>query len=338
MNAQKKPPSPELYFKTIMAYRDTAALKGAIDLELFTAIGEGKKTVPEIAKRCNASERGIRILCDYLVVIGFLTRHDNKYELTQDSGIFLDKRSPAYLGVSTEFLLAPVNRAAYDDVAATVRKGGTVLPEEGNVSPENPVWVKFARSMAPLMALPAEALAGVVLGGETEPMKVLDIAAGHGLFGVTVARQNPNAKVVAVDWANVLTVAKENANKAGVSNRYSTIPGSAFDVELGSGYDAVLITNFFHHFDPLAIESFMRKVNTALKPSGKAFTLELVPNEDRVSPDVPATFSMTMLASTPLGDAYTFSELDRIYKSAGFSQNEIQQLPPTFFSVITSSR
>lgn len=224
MNTEKKAPSPELYFKTIFAHRESAALKGAIDLELFTAIGEGKKRVPEIAKRCNASERGTRILCDFLVVIGFLTKHGDQYELTQDSGVFLDKRSPAYLGTSTEFLLADVNKQAYSDIAATVRKGGTILPADGNVSPENPVWVKFARSMAPLMTMPAQVLAGQVLAGSTDPMKLLDIAAGHGIFGVTVAQQNPNAKVVAVDWPNVLAVAKENAQKAGVSERYSTIP------------------------------------------------------------------------------------------------------------------
>jgi SAM-dependent methyltransferase len=338
MDAQKKPPSPELFFKTILAHRDTASLKGAIDLELFTAIGEGKKRTAEIAKRCNASERGIRILCDYLVVLGFLTKHEDQYELTQDSALFLDKRSPAYLGTSTEFLLAPANMEAYSDVAAAVRKGGTILPADGNVSPENPVWVRFARSMAPLMAMPAQVLAGVVLAGETNPMKVLDIAAGHGLFGVTVAQQNPNAKIVAVDWPNVLAVAKENANKAGVSDRYSTVPGSAFDVDFGSGFDAVLITNFFHHFDSTAIEKFMRKVHGALKPSGKAYTLEFVPNEDRVSPDIPATFSMTMLASTPSGDAYPFSAYDRMYSNAGFSRNHVQPLPPTFFSVITSTK
>jgi hypothetical protein len=56
-------------------------------------------------------------------------------------------------------------------------------------------------------------------------------------------------------------------------------------------------------------------------------TLEFVPNEDRVSPPIPAAFSMMMLSGTPGGDAYTFAELERMFKNAGFAQSELHQLP-----------
>src|SRR5262245_41549032 len=97
-------PSPLLFFETVNAYQRTEALKAAIELDLFTAIGEGRGTVKELAERCQASERGVRILCDFLTVIGFLTKQDNGYQLTQDTAIFLDKRSPAYIGGAAEFL------------------------------------------------------------------------------------------------------------------------------------------------------------------------------------------------------------------------------------------
>ena len=45
-----------------------------MELDLFTAIGEGADAAHTLAVRCQAAERGIRILCDYLVVIGFLPR------------------------------------------------------------------------------------------------------------------------------------------------------------------------------------------------------------------------------------------------------------------------
>ena len=104
------------------------------------------------------------------------------------------------------------------------------------------------------MALPAELMARLVDPEAKQKLKILDIAAGHGFFGIAFARHNPNVEVVAVDWANVLEVAKENATKAGVADRYSTIPGSAFDVAYGDGYDLVLLTNFLHHFDPPTCE------------------------------------------------------------------------------------
>jgi hypothetical protein len=338
MSDQMPQPSPELFFQTVNAYQRTAAIKAALELEVFTALGEGKQTAQEVAEHCQASERGIRILCDYLVIIGFLTKTDGRYSLTPDSALFLDRRSQAYMGNALEFLLSPMVTSGFDNLAATVRKGGTVMPEGGTVAPENPVWVKFARAMKPMMAMPAQMIAKLVSNHDEGGLKVLDIAAGHGIFGITIAQQNPNAEVIALDWPGVLEVAKENAQKAGVSDRYRTIEGSAFDVDYGSGYDLILLTNFLHHFDPPTCETLLRKVHAALSEGGRALTLEFVPNEDRVSPPIPASFSMMMLGGTPSGDAYTFSELERMFKNAGFTDMEQHQLPASPQQVIISHK
>jgi len=62
-------PSP-LFYNTVNAYQRTAAIKAAIQLDLFTNIGEGV-SAQALAEKCKTSEPGIRILSDYLVVIGF---------------------------------------------------------------------------------------------------------------------------------------------------------------------------------------------------------------------------------------------------------------------------
>jgi predicted nicotinamide N-methyase len=336
MSDQHPEISPALFFDTVNAYQRTATLKAGIELDLFTAIGEGKATARELAQRCNASERGTRILCDYLVVIGFLSKEDGHYCLTTDSATFLDRRSAGYMGSAIEFLLSPMLTDGFKDIAAAVRKGGTVLPEEGALAPEHPMWLKFARAMAPMMALPAQLIAELVDNEPDRKLNVLDVAAGHGLFGVAFAQRNPQANIVAQDWPNVLEVAKENAHEAEVSDRFNTIPGSAFDVNYGADYDIVLLTNFLHHFDVSTCEMLLRKVHAALVEGGRAVTLEFVPNEDRVSPPGPATFSMMMLGTTPGGDAYTFSEFDRMFKKAGFSRSELHPLPPTLEQVVIS--
>ncbi len=195
----------------------------------------------------------MRILCDYLVIIGFLTKKGNEYNLTPESAVFLDKRSPGYIGSVTEFMLSPMLTEGFKDIAAAVRKGGTIIPDDGTISPENPIWVDFARSMMPMMYMPAQLLAKLV--GDNVPLppnrklKVLDIAAGHGVFGIALAQSNPNVEVTALDWGSVLEVAEENAQRMGVADRYRLLKGSAFDVEYGSDYDIILLTNFLHHFD-----------------------------------------------------------------------------------------
>jgi ubiquinone/menaquinone biosynthesis C-methylase UbiE len=329
-------PSPQLFFQTVNSYQRTEALKAAIELRVFTAIGEGNETASDIAKRCDTSERGMRILCDFLCTIGFLNKDGQRYSLTVDSAVFLDGNSPAYLGGAIEFLLSPELTYGFKNVAESVRKGGTVMPDEGTVTPENPIWVKFARAMAPMMAMPAQLIVKLVDEKADRKLKILDIAAGHGLYGIAFAKNNPQAEVTAVDWPNVLEVAKENAAAAGVSDRHSTIPGSAFDVDYGTGYDLVLLTNFLHHFDPPTNEKLLRKVHDALAEGGRAVTLEFVPNEDRISPPEAAGFSMMMLGSTPNGDAYTFAELEQMAANAGFARSELHPLPPTIEQVVIS--
>lgn len=311
-------PSPALIFETLMAYQRSGALRAAIELDLFRTIGEGLSDVTSLARRCSASERGIRILCDYLTIIGLLTKENGRYLHTASSALFLDPRSPACIASTVRFLGNPALYEPYLHLTEIVRSGGTILPGDGTVEPENPVWVEFAHSMAPMMAPMAAPLGSIVLQGHAGPMLVLDIAAGHGLFGIEIAKQNPQARIVALDWAPVLEVAYTNACKAGVKDRYNLLPGSAFEVDYGGPYDLILLTNFLHHFDPPTCTGLLKKVHGSLKPGGRAVTLEFVPNEDRISPPMAASFSLTMLASTPAGDAYTFSELEAIYHEAGF--------------------
>jgi len=329
-------PSPELVFHTITAFQQSAALRAGIDLDLFTAVGGGCRTVPEIAARCGASERGIRCLCDFLTVIGFLAKSERGYENTPTSTAFLDTRSPSCIGSVARFLHDPRMMAPWQNLAEIVRQGTTSLPGEGTVDPENPVWVEFAHSMAPMMAPIAAPLGRIALKDGSGPMRVLDIAAGHGLFGIEIAKQNPEARIVALDWKAVLEVARANAEKAGVAARWWGLPGSAFDADFQGPYDVILLTNFLHHFDRPTCVGLLKKVRESLAPGGRAATLEFIPNEDRVSPGMPAAFALTMLASTRAGDAYTYSEYDGMHREAGFARTRLHDMPPSPHRIVTA--
>jgi ubiquinone/menaquinone biosynthesis C-methylase UbiE len=320
-------PSADIVFETLFAYQRSEALKSAIDLDLFSAIDEGARTAPAIAKRTGASERGVRILCNFLVTIGLLTKSDESFDLTREAATFLVPRSPAYLGTTAQFLLRSELKGNFDHLTEAVRRGGVASTGTDIVSEENPIWVEFARSMAPMMAPAAHAIADLVASSSSDRLRVLDIAAGHGLFGITIAQRNPRAEIIAVDWKMVLSVAEENARAAGVSDRYRTIPGDAFKVDFGNGYDVALVTNFLHHFDQPTCTTFLRKVHAALDPGGRVVVLEFVPDPDRVSPPFPARFSLTMLAETAGGDAYTFDELRQQLEAAGFRNVAAHGLP-----------
>jgi hypothetical protein len=319
--------TPNLFLDAANSYHKTAAMIAALDLGLFTAIAEGADTSVALAAKVGAAERGVRILADYLTIQGFMTKSDSVYTLTASSEAFLDRRSPAYLGSATDFLAsAEIRTMVFADPAGVVRSGGSL--DLGTLGPDDPIWIRFARALAPLVTPTARAVADFVAAWPIPPEKVLDISAGHGLFGISIAVAAPDARVTALDWASVLKVARENAEKFGVADRFREIAGSAFDVDWESGYDLILIPNFLHHFDPDACASLLKRARQALSSKGRAFAVEFVPNPDRVSPARPAMFAFIMLFSTPHGDAYTLAEIDAMGRRAGFRGIADTPLPP----------
>ena len=123
-----------------------------------------------------------------------------------------------------------------------------------------------------------------------------------------------------------------------MADRVSFRPGSAFEADLGNGYDVVLLTNIFHHFDIPTCVKLMRRVHAALKPGGKSITLEFVPNEDRVTPPMAASFSLIMLAETDAGDAYTFSQYEKMFENAGFLKTTLHPVPDMPQQVLLSEK
>jgi len=330
-------PSPMKFFEAATAYQKTAALKAALELDVFTAIAEGASNPAQIAQKTGAAERGVRILCDFLTINGMLSKDQGAYSLTPDSELFLNRKSQAYLGDCIHFLTNPKSKLAFDHLTESVRRGSCALDYD-TVSHEDSVWIDFARSMMAMMFPMAQATASLLRLSDEKGTKVLDIAASHGIFGISVAKRHPRAHVVALDWPSVLELTKENATKFGVGDRVSTIAGDAFAVDFGGDYDAILLPNFLHHFDPTGCETMLAKCKQALRPGGCVAIVEFVPNDDRITPPASAAFPMTMLAQTAAGDAYTLAEFHRMLSASGFETPEAYPLLPTEHLLIVAKR
>ncbi len=326
-------PNPTLIWDTITAHQRSAALKAGVELGVFNALGDGLSTASELAARAGVAERGMRILCDFLSIHGIIAKNDGRYAHTPTSAVFLDSRSPASMAPTLPFLMTEKIFKAGRLLTETIRQNRTAL-EEPLAGDEVQEWVMFARTMQPMMTAAAEFIASVILRGGV-PTKVLDVAASHGLFGIAVARLAPQCEIVAQDFPSVLEVTAQNASAAGVP--ITLLPGSAFTVDLGTGYDAVIVTNLFHHFSAEDNVALMNRFHNILRPGGRMFTLEFVPNPDRISPPAAASFSMMMLANTPAGDAFTMAEYDEMLNAAGFGAREIMDVPMTAQQLIVAA-
>ncbi|MBL8229257.1 MAG: methyltransferase domain-containing protein [Bryobacterales bacterium] len=327
-------PNPELVWNTITAHQRSAALRAAVDVGVFAVLSEAPRTAAEIAERCHVPERGIRILCDFLTIHGLIAKRDGGYIHTATSAVFLSPHSPASLAPSVRFLMNNKIMQASSRLTETIRRGHTALdvPLAGEEVDE---WVTFARTMQPFVAGAAEFMAGQLDKG-APPKKVLDVAASHGMFGLAVARHSPGCEIVALDFPSVLEVTAEHARNAGVA--LTLLPGSAFTADLGDGYDGILVTNLFHHFSQAECVSLMKRFHAALIPGGRLLVLEFVPNDDRVTPPLPASFSMMMLANTAEGDAFTRSQYTEMLQEAGFAACEFMDVPQSPQQLIVAVR
>jgi 2-polyprenyl-3-methyl-5-hydroxy-6-metoxy-1,4-benzoquinol methylase len=302
-------PNPTWLLDEFRAFERTLALRTAIEMDLFTRIAAGANTIRKLAAVVHASERGLAALCDFLTVQGHLLKRGARYSLTLNSRIYLTATSPAYLGSAVKFLADDATVAAFCRLRKTVERGA------GSADLD---WLEYARSMAPLARPVAEFAAAALKVDSAGPTQVLDLAAGHGLYGIAIAAQNPSAQIFALDSRRVLKVAIENARQAGVAGRYHRIHGDALKTGFGGPYDLVLTANFTHHLDQAATVRLFRKIRAALKPAGRIALIDFVLNADRVSPAPDAAFALTLLATSTRGTVYTFKEYSQMLRAAGF--------------------
>jgi len=207
------PPSPDLFLSTLIGYQRSARAPGRPRPgSLHRDRGRAARPRPPWPSAAAPRSAAPAILCDYLTVVGLLTKDGARYALTADSAVFLDGRSPACVASAADFVHAPrASRRLRGRGGGGCAAAATGLPEAGTATPEHPVWVRFARAMAPLMRGAAHAVVEAVEVDAARPLRALDVAAGHGMFGIAFAQRYPRAEVTGLDWASVIAVARENA-------------------------------------------------------------------------------------------------------------------------------
>ena len=248
------------------------------------------------------------------------------YAVSPTVAPFLDARSPAYIGAMANFLATSHNYAV-------VRRRGTRSAKVGRV------WVT---RVDPEFHLGGVRTAHVRIhghGGRSTGCcrgAARRVAKGARYFRGArhVWHRRGQSQHEGGDLRSGLEERPDRRSRKCKQGRkwencFHEIPGSAFDVEFGREYDLVLIPNFLHHFDWNTCVGLLKRVKAALKPTGIVATSEFVPNADRVTPPMPAAFSLQMLVGTPAGDAYTFAELNGMFREAGFPQSSSQPLGHT---------
>jgi ubiquinone/menaquinone biosynthesis C-methylase UbiE len=313
MNEQK--PTPETLMQLQFGMAASRVLMVGTALGVFTDISKGKKTPEAIADATGANARGLRMLLDALGAFGLLKKEAGRYELTPLSAEYLVKGKDTYMG---HMLETDVMWSSWTHLGEVVLSGKPLKRVEEKQNAES-FFPTLVRSLHVTNRAPAQRTAQVLKGAK----RVLDVACGSGIWGISIAEQEKDARVVAQDFPALLEVTKEYAKKHGVEGRFDYLPGDLKTVNYGrERFDCAVLGNIVHSEGEDSSRALFKKLHAALVQGGKLAIVDMIPNDERTGPPFPVLFALNMLLHTESGDTYTLAEYRRWLQDAGFSKVE----------------
>jgi SAM-dependent methyltransferase len=308
-------PDPAHIFDTLTAYWHTAALKAALDLDIFTTLGRRALTASQLAAASAADTGSLSALCDSLVSMGLLRKRNGRYHSAEDAARFLDATSPDSLATLPRFFNTPPVTTAFANLSKIVRRGSSTA----GVASRRGVWTTFAAATLTLRRRVAIDIADELQRRRLIRGRILDVGAGASPLGITLLRRSRATSLVVQDRGSVVRVARRHAAEAGVSDRMTTLAGDTMTVAWGGPFDLVLMVNVLDYFDPAARARLARKAEAALRPGGTLVISAPLLNDDRASPPDAVAYSLMLLALESKGRPSTFGEMRQLLRDAGFT-------------------
>lgn len=322
-----KPVTPDRIMQFAWGYAPPLILEAAVRHRIFDVLDAGPRSIEQLQKETGASLRGLRAVLNTLVGLEMLRRDEQgRYALTPESAMYLVRGKPDYLGgflLHTSSHLLP----RWMQLGEIVRTGKPAIrvnrEEEGAA-----FFEQFVEDLFPLGRAAVQALAGALgIAEATKPVRVLDLAAGSGVWGIVLAQKSPHVRVTAVDWPNVLTVTRRVAQREGVADRFEYVGGDLHEADFGSGHDIAILGNILHSEGEARSRRLLQKTFAALAPGGTAAIAEFLVQNDRTGPSRGLIFGVNMLVNTEEGDVFSFEEIRRWLEEAGFRNARTVECP-----------
>jgi ubiquinone/menaquinone biosynthesis C-methylase UbiE len=318
--------TPERIMQFSWGYVPTFLLETAIHHRVFDVLDAGPKTVKETAAATGASERGLRIIMNGLVGLNFLAKDGQRYTLTPESETFLVSTKPSFQGGVLKHASSQlIPKWLHLNEVVQTGKPTTGVNQEGEGSE---FFQQFVADIFPLSYLPAQTLAAhLALGKSQPPVRVLDLAAGSGVWGIALAQSSDNITVTAVDWIGVLPATQKMVARFGLSSRFTYVAGDLDSADFGQGHNVATLGHILHSEGEARSKALLRKVFEALAPGGTIVIAEFLVNEDRTGPVGSLFFAANMLVNTDEGDTFSFEEIREWLTAAGFTNARLLEAP-----------
>ena len=318
--ARKNQVTPERLMQFGFAYAPPLIITAAVSNKVFDSLESGSKTVDQISKETGASARGLRMLMNALVGLELLKKdRHQKYSLTPESAAFLVSNKP---GALAGFFRLNVTQLVskwlqLGDVVRTGRPAQAVNQEGEGTE----FFSGLVENIIPMSYATAQTLADhLKLAKAKNEVRVLDLAAGSGIWGIVLAQASARVRVTAVDWAGMIPTTKRITQKFGVGARFKFIEGDLLEADFGSGYDIATLGHILHSEGEERSRQLLKKTFRALKSGGTIAIAEWLVNDERTQPLPPLMFAVQMLVNTEKGDTFSFNEIKSWLEEASFKK------------------
>lgn len=310
--------SPERLMQFGFAYAPPLVIGAAVSNKVFDTLENGSKTIEQVSKTTGASQRGLRAIMNALVGLELLKKdRHGRYSLTPESEAFLISKKPfthaGFFAMASTHLVPD-----WLHLSEAVKTGAP--PVALNQEATGPEFFSILVENIIPMSYPAAITLGQSLGlaNKHEPVRVLDIASGSGIWGIALAQQSPLVRVTAQDWPAMISTTKRITQKFGVAERFSFIEGDVLEADFGSDYDVATLGHILHTEGEERSRKLLKKTFRALKSGGIIAIGEWLVNDQRTEPLQSLIFAVNMLVHSEHGDTFSFNEIKSWLKEAGF--------------------
>jgi SAM-dependent methyltransferase len=317
--------TPERIMQFAWGYVPPLVLEAAIRHRIFDVLDSGAKTVKEVQKETGASERGLNAIMNVLVGLNLLEKDDQqRYSLTPESAAFLVSTKPGFQGGlirhCSEHLIP--KWLHLNEIVGT----GKPVASVNQQTTGSDFFQKFVNDIFP-MSYPAAQVLAQNLNLNAGETRVLDLAAGSGVWGITLAQSSDRVHVTALDWPEVLPVTRNTVARFGLSDRFSYIEGDLLNADFGSNYNVAILGHILHSEGETRSRELLAKTFRALAPGGTIAIAEFLVNADRRGPVNGLFFAVNMLVNTDDGGTYSFEEISGWLAEAGFVNAHMIESP-----------
>src|SRR5215467_14555423 len=312
--------TPERLQQFGFAYAPPLIISAAVNNKVFDALHDGAKTVEQVRKQTRGSTRGLRSIMDALVGMDLLKKdRQSRYSLTPESRAFLISEQPGTLAGFFGSIL-PVMISRWLRLTDIVRNGRPAVAVNQETEGTE-FFSQLVETIIPMSYPGAQELADhLKVANSKEQVRVIDLAAGSGIWGIAVAQKSPRVRVTAVDWAGMIPTTKRITGKFGVRDRFDFIEGDLSGANFGSGYDLATLGHILHSEGEQRGRQLLKKVFRALKSGGTIAIAEWLVDDNRSKPLHSLMFAVQMLVNTEMGDTFSFNEIKKWLEEAGFKK------------------